>query len=968
MKGGSVRRLCAAVVVLGCFTALAGGAAADETTMVSIAATPPSVTEGTAATFTVTRTGDLTLLSTLTYSTEDGTATAGSDYTGAQNQPLTFAPFDDSETITIATTASAHAEPPENFRVRLSGPTVNATIANAVASVTIVDDDVLPTVSISGAPTPNEGEQASFNVSLSAAYPETVTVDWGTQNGTATAGSDYTASGGTVTFAPGETGPKTVTVNTTNDSIDEDNETFTVNLSAPSNATIGTGSATATIQDGDDPPAIASISDVTVTEGNSATVNASFVVTLSAASGRDVSVQYSTAEGTATATEDFVPESGTVTFPAGATSRTIDVAVKGDTVPEPDEHFFVNLFGAVNAASIADAQGKATITNDDTPPSTTTITDPTVTEGNTGTVAANFVVSLSSASSQPVTIRYSTVDGSAKAPDDYVPASNQAITIPPGQTSGTISVEVKGDTIYEGTENFFVNLLSAVNATLGPDTQGQATITDDDPLPTITLVGAQVTEGTGSTVNLDFKVRLSASSAQRAAVTAFTQDGSAVAPTDYQQKSQRFEWAPNVAAGELEKTFTVVVNGDQLDEPEETITVRLADPAGATVAVGEAVGRILDNDHRSMLSISNAEANEGSAGTNGTMTFKITLSPASARTVNVAWATANGTATAGSDYTAASGTVAFAPFETEKSITIQVLGDNVNEENETVLVNLTGASGAGVADGQGLGTIVDKNAPPSLSIDDPFGRESEGATFTVTLAGTTLRTVTVSFSTADGTAREGTDYSPRRGTLTFAPGEKSKTVVVTVIDDNAAESLENFSVNLGDPVNGVITKSRGVASIEANDQGAAATAGSNATAKNPTTLPVTTPKTKTPTVFPRMVLGPRSLTLTPVGRAMMRITCAKTSKVHCVGVVALESISKPTLVLAKRSFAVKKGRQGAVPLRLSDRGFGLVQTRRSMNVRAVVFLKAGGKTYRIVPGVVLVKATKKPETRVQVKP
>lgn len=970
MKGGSIRRLSAAGLLLLCLTVFVGQGAAGDSPF-TVADASGSEASG-KVTFTITLPAAAAHDEVFTYTTAPpGTATPIVDYDGTGG------------TVTVPTGGTGKTfdvsvvdDPVDEDDAETFTVTVSKGGASDVSTGTIVDNDGPPAVSISDASAP-EGSPATFTISLSAASALPVTVNYATQPGTATTPADYETKSGSVTILP--TDPdrsETISVSTVVDTLDEANETFQVQLSGPTNATIGDGTGVGTIEDDDQPPTIASISDPTVAEGNAGTVNASFVVTLSGPSGRDVSVQYATAEGTALANEDFVPTSGTLTIAAGGTSGTINVPVKGDTTPEPDEHFFVNLFGATNAASIADAQGKATISNDDTPPSTTTITDPTVTEGNSGVVKANFVVSLSAASSQPVTIRYSTVDGTAKAPEDYVAANNEAIVIPPGQTSGTIAVDVKGDTLSEPTEEFFVNLLSAVNATLGPDTQGKGTITDDDALPTLSVTGAQVTEGDGGTVNLDFRVRLSTTSAQRAAVTAFTQDGTAVAPTDYQQKSQRFEWAPNTPPAELEKIFRVVVNGDQLDEPDETVLVRLADPAGATISSASATGTIQDNDNKSMLSVSNAEANEGSAGANSTMTFKVTLAPASARTVGVAWATANGTATAGSDYTAASGTLTFAPGETEKSVAVPVLGDDVNEENETLLVNLSGATGAAVADAQGLGTIVDKNAPPSLSIDDPSARESEGAIFTVTLAGTTLRTVTVSFSTADGIAREGSDYSPRRGTLTFAPGEKTKTIVVTVLDDTVAESLETFFVNLGDPVNAVITKSRGVASIEASDQ--ATTAGGAGTPRTttppPTTQPPTTPQTvpkpaNAPAVFPRMVLGPRSLTLTSLGKAKMQVSCAKTSRVSCTGVVSLENAGKPTMVLGKRSFAVKKGRRVYIPVTLSNRGFALVQKRGSVQARAVVFIKTGGKTYRIVvKGTIAIKATKRPEPRVQVDP
>ena len=953
MKGASVRRLCAAVVAVVGVAGLAGAAAADHSA-VHVDDSSGSEASG-QLTFTVRLDSAAPAGgTTLNYTTTPGTASAA-DYNISPGVVVV------DEGQTTKTFEIAVVNDPVDEGNEAFGVTVTGAAGSDTATGTITDDDGPPAVSISDAST-SEGSPASFTVSLAAASALPVTVDYQTQNGTATAPADYQSRSGTVTFDPGDR-EETITVQTAEDTLDENNETFSVQLSDNSN--IADGEGVGTIADDDDPASILSIGDTSVAEGNSGNVNATFVVTLAPASGKAVTVQYSTAEGTAAAGDDFTAESGTVTFPPGVTSRTIDIPVKGDTLPEPDEHFFVNLFGAVNAASISDAQGRATITNDDAPPTVTSIGDATVTEGNAGSVTASFEVTLSAAAPSQVTIGYATQDGTATAPSDYT-QENQTLTIPAGSNRGTISIEVKGDTLAEPTEDFFVNLLAATNATLGSDRQGKGTIANDDAPPTVSISNAQVTEGDGATVNLNFIVRMSARSAQRVEVTASTQDGSAVAPGDYQVKTQVLVWAPNT--DDLEHTFSVAVNGDAVDEPSETMRVNLTGASRAT-AGGSATGTIQDNDNRSMLGVSNAEANEGAAGVNGAMTFKVTLAPVSARAVTVAWGTANGTATAGSDYTAASGTVTFAPGETEKSVTVPVLGDDVNEENETVFVNLSGASGAGVADAQGLGTIVDKNAPPSLSINDPFARESEGATFTITLAGTTLRTVTVTFSTADGSAREGTDYSPRRGTLTFAPGEKTKTVMVTVLDDPAPEGMETFSVNLGDAVNGVITKSRGVASIEASDQGATGTAGTNTPPRtNSTPLPVAEPKTNTPTVFPRMVLGPRALTLTSVGRAVMRITCAKRSKVHCVGTVALESLGKPRLVLAQRAFAIKKGRQGSVPLRLSDRGFALVQKRGSVSLRAVVYLKAGGKRYRIVPGSVLVRATKKPEPRVQASP
>ena len=178
-------------------------------------------------------------------------------------------------------------------------------------------------------------------------------------NGTATtANSDYGAAsdsdGGTpgvLTIPAGQlTG--TITVPVTGDLLDELNETFFVNLSAPTNATIaGTPSVSAqgvgTITDDDAAPSL-SINDVSVTEGNSVTATAAFTVTLSAASGQTVSVNYATAPGTATAPGDYlaVPLT-TLTFAPGETTKPVTVTVNGDTLIENNETFNVNLSGVV---------------------------------------------------------------------------------------------------------------------------------------------------------------------------------------------------------------------------------------------------------------------------------------------------------------------------------------------------------------------------------------------------------------------------------------------------------------------------------------------------------------------------------------------------------------------------------------------------------------------------------------------
>jgi hypothetical protein len=346
---------------------------------------------------------------------------------------------------------------------------------------------------------------AVFTVSLSSASTSTVTVNFATANGTATAGSDYTAASNTLTFTPGDTS-ETVTIVVSGDTVVEGNETFNVNLSNPTNATIGDGQGLGTIRNDD---GALSITDVSVSEGDSGTVNAVFTVSLTSASALTVTVDYASANGTATAGSDYAAVNGTLTFAAGQTSKTITVAVNGDTSGEPDENFFINLSNATNA-TILDNQGAGTIRNDDV---ALAINDVPVVEGNSGTTNAVFTVTLSASSSVVVTVNYATSNGTAKNGPDYQRATG-TLTFNPGELTKTITVKVKGDTAVEADETFFLDLTGPVNAKLA-DGRGIGTIRNDDGAMSTQDFGAELAhllesqpDRLGSVVSVIFSVEL----------------------------------------------------------------------------------------------------------------------------------------------------------------------------------------------------------------------------------------------------------------------------------------------------------------------------------------------------------------------------------------------------------------------------------------------------------------------------
>ena len=423
-----------------------------------------------------------------------------------------------------------------------------------------------------------------MTVRLSAASGRAVTVHFATANGTATAGSDYTAASGTLTIPAGSTsGTINVTIN--GDTTVEPNETFFVNLSSPTNATIAVAQGTGTILN-DDPNPLLFINDVSLTEGNSGTKIAAFTVTLSAASPSSVTVHYATADNTATAGSDYVATSGTLTIPAGSTTGTINVTIKGDTTVEPDETFFVNLTSPTNA-TIGDGQGLGKIRNDDT---TISIGNVSVTEGNSGTTNANFTVTLSAAASVPVTVHYATADGTATAGSDYL-ATSGTLTIPAGSTTGTISVPVAGDKLNEANETFTVTLSSSTNAVIATAT-GTGTILDDDSVPSLSINDVTLTEGNSGTKTATFTVTLSVVSGRAVTVHFATANGTATAGSDYTAASGTL----TIPAGSTTGTINVTINGDRVVEPDETFFVNLSSPVNATIADSQGQGSILNDD------------------------------------------------------------------------------------------------------------------------------------------------------------------------------------------------------------------------------------------------------------------------------------------------------------------------------------------------------------------------------------
>ena len=807
----------------------------------SVSRVDEEVDEGEEAEFTVTLTGGTSTAAVVVTYELDSTSTAAEDedYT-APSGTLEIAAGVTSGTITIATLTDQVLDPDETLVVKLtSASTDTRTVAvddTAQVTTTILEEDMV-TVAVAAVMVEDdpltqdvneaadkskveEGETASFVVSLTGAVSGVVQVPYETANVTAESGSDkdYTAASGTLEFQAGDTS-KTIEVTTLEDSLNEADETFTLTLTAvtgPAGVSLGTSSATGTIEDDDPVSAALGTHAADVAEGADAT----YEVELSGGtSTAPVVVNYAVdTSSTATSGTDYTVPSGKLTIDTEATSGTITIAtLDTDGVLDPGETLVVKLTSATTDTR--------TVAVDDTATKTTTILEEDmvtvsvvavmvaaddkskVEEGET----ASFVVALTGAVSGVVQVPYTTgsVTAESGTNKDYTAASG-TLEFSAGDTSKTIEVTTLEDSNNEADETFAVTLTSVT----GPDgvslgtSSATGTIEDDDPIgAALGTHTANVAEGADAT----YEVTLSGGTSTAAVVVNYEVDSSSTAAEDddYTAPSGKL----TITAGESSGTITIAtLDTDGVLDPGETLVVKLtsATTDTRTVTVDDAETVTTTILEQGMVTVSVAAvmvaADDKSKVEEGeTASFVVSLTGAVSGVVQVPYETANGTAESGTnkDYTAASGTLEFSAGDTSKTIEVTTLEDSNNEADETFAVTLTSVTGP---DGVSLGT---SSATGTIEDDDPISAElgthtenvAEGAdaTYAVGLSGgTSTAPVVVNYAVdTSSAAAEDDDYTAPSGKLTITAGESSGTITIATLDtDGVLDPGETLVVKL----------------------------------------------------------------------------------------------------------------------------------------------------------------------------
>jgi len=597
----------------------------------------------------------------------------------------------------------------------------------------ITDDDgrvPVPVVSIGDAlgsegrtknPTSIFENTIEFTVSLNAPTDHEVSVPWSTADWTAENGSDFFALGGTVTFAPGET-VKQVRVPILNDRVAEFTEQFTASLGTPSGATLGRSTAIGTIAD-DDPrlPAIETrwvlSSDRIVGENDAwARLYLAGCMPCDELAAFDLALTLGTA-----GSQDFVYYTNTVSIAQGL--YWVDLPIRPDTVAEPAKS--ARLTFTSTDASFARSSATLTLLDDDaTGPTRYYAFDARASEA---LGVFELTVARSGDASQAGSVELSfgsrgAVIGASATPatgDDLSPPPDHVVRFLPHEVVRNLAFVVLDDALAEGDEMIDVRLLNPQGGSIG-DGYARITIAASDLPPVPAMPGVFVIPETvgESSPFVDVEIRLTAPTLATVSV-----DWAAVAATatasDFLPSSGTVQFMP----GEQSVTVRIPILDNTAVEPVETFTLQLSNPVDAALAGGAALVTIVDNDAAPgtpAITIADASADEHA----GLLRFVVSLDRRSDEAVTVDFATANGSALAGADYTGIDGTLWFAPGQTAKTIWVPIGADTVFEGDETHTVALANPQGATLARAVATGTIVDDDPAPPPPITGTDGDDS----------------------------------------------------------------------------------------------------------------------------------------------------------------------------------------------------------------------------------------------------
>ena len=735
-------------------------------TALTLVANPDSVAEGGGAkTVTVTATldGAARFADNKTVTVAVGksadSSTEDTDYTvSATDLTITINAGEASGTQTFTLTPANDNLAEGNEIISVSGTSTGLTVTPD--EITVTDDDATPTaLTLSvDADTGEDGVQENLmenggakTVRVTATLggnslfttDKTVTVEVGKTTDSATEGKDYEAVGTqTITIAAGEeSGHVDFPLTPKDDNLDDDNEMISLdgtsaeltvagttiiitdNDIAPTalSLTVDTGSGTGETKDSLRDQRLA-VSRGSVDEDAGATT-VTVTATLDGATrfavDKTVTVEVGNDGDSATEGTDYeTVGTQTVTIAAGegGGSKTFTLTPIDNAIDEEDKS--ISIEGVLKGVTVTNAI--ITIEDDDTTPELS-ITSSSVTEGDdpSSTVALNFTVTMDVASGQRVIVPYADAGtGTATSGKDYEPLAPGTLIFTEGSTRNTVTVAVKGDRIDEYDETVVIRFSSPTNATFPDGAQTlevMGTIEDDDNPAILSINSPSVRESgtSGVAAAMTFTVTLTPESSKVVTVSyANPETGTATPGRDYVPISPgTLTFSPGVTS----RTITVTVNGDNIDEYDETVSLRLSNPTNASfpdnVSTLDTTGLIIDNNDPPTVSFEDSDpVEEGSVAV-----FPLNLSEESGKIITVRWVTSSGTALEDVDYHGSGAEITINPGTTSETIEVATIDDREIEFTETFSVTLSDPVNLTLEKSTATGTIEDDDRPKAIA-------------------------------------------------------------------------------------------------------------------------------------------------------------------------------------------------------------------------------------------------------------
>ncbi|MBI5387363.1 MAG: trypsin-like serine protease [Verrucomicrobia bacterium] len=755
---------------------------------------------GGAARITVRRVGGANQTVTLDcFTTTNGTAVPGIDYVPSIAR-LVFDPGVTVQTFFVPVLDTFTIEPPRTVLLVASNLTGPAILGIDNATLTITDEakgaGVVTFTSGRYAAYENSG-LAQITVKRTNGFTGTVSVHYSTTTGTATAGADFAATNGVVTFFDGET-EKTFSVALFDDNLIEGRENVGLLLSVPTGgAVLGQANAALDILD-DDGNGVFGFSQPVfdVIEG---TPTAAINVLRDGGTNGTVSVLVRSLGGTATPNVDYGVVSNVLVFGPTVTTQTLQVPITDDTLIEALETVEFILSNPTGGATI----GGPGVTNravlqiqDNDVGFSFTVTSYSISETNP---IATVTVERRGATNVPAAVTASAGSGTAIVGLDFV-GTNTVLNFLPGEFSKPFSVRILDDTLVEGDESVALSLLGAAN--LGPIPSAQLIILDNDSAVSFTNAVYTVTEPTllifpFFASNYPVTVVRYGDLSTQATVDYAASDGTGHVNTNYLASAGTIVFLP----GESNTTFFVPLLDNLIAEGDVTVNLALLNPSGTQLGTQPtAVLVIQDNDRAIGFSATNYTV--GSLSTNATITVVRKGSPLEA--VSATFITMNGTASFPGDYSRVSNVVSWIAGDmAPKTVQVPVFDDGIVQGIKTVLLLLVNPStNAYVDPGFAILNIVDNAGRLSFAASSSFATEGQDALVTLLRTGGSNGPVSVSYAATGGTATPGADFLNATGSVSFADGQTVQALVLPIVNDGDLEGLETLRLQLLSPQGG----------------------------------------------------------------------------------------------------------------------------------------------------------------------